>query len=357
MHRCWVSTRFARISGSEPVLALGFTVSWEIEPEYYREYRFWVAESERVYLQQIQRFRRSLWFWLALATLVLLAVQGAILRWSLQPVRHLARQIREVEAGQRTQLSGTDLAELQPLIHNLNVLIEQGRSRLVRYRDTLSDLAHSLKTPLAVMRSALDGSTSAADLRQTVHTQIERMDQTVAYQLQRAAASGRITLAPVAIAPLAKKIADSLAKVYCEKQLNIVISIDPNSRFHGDEGDLYEILGNLADNACKWACAKVKISAHQSTAHPALQLGVEDDGPGIPSAQLAALLERGARADTATPGHGIGLAVVRAIVEDVYGGELTLQHSDFGGLCAMVKLPLVDEHQPHSQKPCDLRYR
>jgi two-component system sensor histidine kinase PhoQ len=334
-------TTFIEIdSANGPLFLLGFTVSWEIAAERYREYHFWVAETRRGFDSQVNRFRRSLWTWLMAAAIVLLAVQSLILRWSLQPLRRIAREVTEIESGQRSELSGPYPTELQALTDNLNQLIRRSRSHLERYRNALGDLAHSLKTPLAVMRSAVEKPAARDELRETVHAQVERMNQTVDYQLQRAAASGRIALtSPVEVAPVVRKITDSLSKVYREKSVQFFLDIDKKARFYGDEGDLMEILGNLADNACKWAGSRVKICASADIGDSrlaALSLTIEDDGPGIPADQIDKILDRGGRADPNTPGHGIGLAIVRDIVEEVYQGQLKISRSEWGGLSAQV---------------------
>ncbi|MFO1350571.1 MAG: ATP-binding protein [Gammaproteobacteria bacterium] len=323
------------------VFVLGFTVNWETAANRYQRYTFWVAEAPQAFNAQVYRFRRNLWTWLLTPALILLGAQGFILRWGLKPLRQVARQVREIESGSRHLLEGSYPRELRPLTDNLNNLIKQNRSHLERYRNALGDLAHSLKTPLAVLRGAVEKSTSQTELLATVQTQVERMNQTVDYQLQRAAASGRSALAaPIEVAPIVRKVVDSLAKVYADKHLRFTSEIAPQARFHGDQGDLLEVLGNLADNACKWARTGLTIRARQ--AHGALILEVEDDGPGIPAPQREFILQRGKRADPAVPGYGIGLAVVRDIVEEVYGGQLEIGASPLGGAALAAHFPLPD---------------
>lgn len=333
--------RFSEITTADdqPLFVLGFSVSWELANERYRRYTFWVAETRAGFDAQVNRFRRGLWGWLLAAAAALLVVQLAVLRWTLQPLRRIARQVREIETGERLALSGRYPAELQPLADNLNDLINQGRASLERYRNAVGDLAHSLKTPLAVLRSSLANPPTRDELLATIKDQVGRMNATVEYQLQRAAAGGRVGLrAPLAVDPVAQKIADSLAKVYHAKRLDIGLAVSADSRFFGDQGDLLEILGNLADNACKWARGVVRIGATQDAA--GLTLSVADDGPGIPPPARAEILDRGRRADPDTPGHGIGLAVVRDIVEDVYGGELVIADGPLGGAEVKVRIPL-----------------
>jgi two-component system sensor histidine kinase PhoQ len=168
------------------------------------------------------------------------------------------------------------------------------------------------------------------------------MNRTVEYQLQRAAASGRIALAaPVLVEPIARKLVYSLAKVYAEKSLRFDIDVDAELSFHGDDGDLMEVLGNLADNACKWARRRVAVRAFLAAAalpDSELVLEIEDDGPGIPVGKRHAIVTRGARADPDTSGHGIGLAVVSNIVEEVYRGSLEIEDAPRGGTRVRARL-------------------
>lgn len=325
----------------DPLFLLAFTVSWEVAPNHYRLYTFRVAETQWNFLDQLWSFRRSLWGWLLAATGVLLAVQGLILRWSLKPLRRVAAEVTEIESGQCTELSSDYPEELRPLTTNLNALVRQSRTLLERYRNALGDLAHSLKTPLAVLRGALENGASPQELRQALIEQVERMNRTVDYQLQRAAASGPIALSvPLPVAPLAHRILDSLAKVYAERALDFRCEIATNTVFYGDEGDLMEILGNLADNACKWARQQVVVRAWPAEDdRPAeLVLEVDDDGPGIRAEQVPLLLNRGQRADPTVAGHGIGLAVVRDLVEEVYYGRLEIGYGALGGAKVRARL-------------------
>ncbi len=335
--------QFAPLDAADqtPLFVLAFTVSWEIARNQYQLYTFRVAETRQDFNDQVWSFRRGLWGWLLASTAVLLAVQGLILRWSLKPLRQVTAEIKAIETGQRAELSGGYPEELQPLTTNLNALLRQGRVHLERYRNALGDLAHSLKTPLAVARGALETDADPGELRRTLSEQVARMNRTVDYQLQRAAASGRTALsAPLPVAPLARKILDSLAKVYAERAPRLRAEIAATTVFHGDEGDLLEILGNLADNACKWCQRQVVVRAwpatHQGRAE--LVLEVEDDGPGIPADQAPLLLHRGQRADPTVAGHGIGLAVVRDLVEEVYYGRLEIGRGELGGARVRVRL-------------------
>ncbi|MEZ5584962.1 MAG: ATP-binding protein [Candidatus Competibacteraceae bacterium] len=324
-----------------PLFSLNFTVSWEISTGNYRYYTFQVAETRRGFDDQVAGFRRSLWGWLLVSALVLLLVQGVILSWSLKPLRQVAREVREIEIGHQAALTGVYPRELSALTENLNTLIHNSQAHLERYRHALADLAHSLKTPLAVLRGAVE--MPAGELVNTVQDQVERMNRTVEYQLQRAAVAGRTVLtAPVAVPAVARKVIDALDKVYRHKALQLSCAMDDEMLFYGDEGDLFEILGNLTDNACKWAKHRVAIRARrmENAGRMELLVEIEDDGPGIPVEQRSQILLRGARADPSVAGHGIGLAVVRNIVEEVYLGKLSIDSGRWGGALLRVRLRL-----------------
>lgn len=337
--------RFLRIrsAAGEPLFALGFGVSWE-GGHGARDYTFAVAENLAGFRAQVARFRRSLWGWLAAAAAVLLAAQGAILHWGLAPLRRVTRDLAAIEEGRRERLEGRYPRELRGLTGNLNSLIAGERRQRARYRDALADLAHSLKTPLAVLRGALSGAgTSAEERRASALEAAARMNQIIDYQLQRAAASGRSTLmAPVDVARAARRVAGGLAKVYQDKGVSWDVYIDDGVCFYGDEGDLMELLGNLADNAFKWCRQRVQIRAQAllptSGRRAGLRLRIEDDGPGIAAEAHARVLQRGERADSAVGGQGIGLAVVADIVR-AYDGRLELGASALGGAAVEVTLP------------------
>jgi len=324
----------AKASDGTPLFTLVFSVRWEGKRRNdERVYTVQVAESRQEYDNQVQAFRRNLGIWLAASAIVLLAVQALILHWGLRPLRRVAEEVREVESGRKESLIGDYPTELQRLVVNLNALIRNSKANLERYRRALGDLAHSFKTPLAVMRSAADTGGRVEELRETVREQVSRLDNAVQYQLQRAAASGRSALAtPIAVEPVVNKVVQSLAKVYADRRLQFEVAVERGAEFFGDEGDLLEIVGNLAENASKWAKQRVRIRASVGAgtdrSRRPLELSIEDDGPGIPPDECKTIFERGYRADTAVPGHGIGLAIVRDLVYEVYHGELKVGRSD-----------------------------
>ncbi|MDE2371843.1 MAG: histidine kinase [Burkholderiales bacterium] len=283
-----------------------------------------VFEDRLAFDREIAVFERTSWAWLGGAALLLLLSQTLLLRWGLAPLREATREIRAIEQGEQTTVQGRYPEEVAALTDNLNTLIAQERLRQTRYREALSYLAHSLKTPLAVLRNALG---EPAQLPQTVAAQVARMDDIVGHQLGRAAASGASRFVPVlALGPVLERIRDSLAKVYADKGLVVTLDCAAALAWRIDEGDAFELLGNVMDNACKWARQRVAVSARREGDR--LHLRIDDDGPGF--GDTRAILQLHVRGDERVPGHGVGLAVVNELVAS-HGGELTLSRSAMGG--------------------------
>lgn len=330
-------------AGGAPLYALGFGVRWELEAGASRRFVFQVAESRDILAAQMGRFRRSLWGWLGAAAVALLLAQGLVLRYGLAPLRRVAAELQDIEAGSRRALSTDYPRELESLTGRINAFIASGRGRLERSRNALAELAHSLKTPLAVLRSLLDADIAGDRPRHTLDAQTARMQRTIDYQLQRAATSGPAPMAPpVAVAPLVARLEEALLKVYADKHLTLERDIADGIGFRGDEGDLMEVLGNLLDNACKWGRRRVRIQVRPGEGGRGVRVDVHDDGPGIPPERREAVLARGVRADPDTPGHGIGLAVVRDVV-DAYGGGIRIAASDLGGARVTVSFSVDGE--------------
>ena len=317
---------------SDLLQTLAYPVFWEFDGDEELVLIFQVAESRAAQEAQIAAFRDILWLWLGGGGLVLLVMQAGALIWSLAPMRRVAEEVREIETGTREALGDGYPQELQRLTVGLNALIGGREARLRRYRNTLSDLAHSLKTPLAVLRA---GQSADSSPDPAVNDQLDRMEQTIEYHVQRGAISGRSPLAaPVEVRPATLRIIDSLKKIYREKALQFDCEVAADIVFAGDPGDLAELLGNLGDNACKWGRSRVRFVAHNELGpgrRLQLHLAVEDDGPGIPDELRQAVLQRGVRADSRLPGQGIGLAVVRETVEEIYGGSVQIDVGELGG--------------------------
>ena len=258
---------------------------------------FSVLEDKAEFENEMSVFQRTLWAWLGGAGLLLLLSQTLLLRWGLAPLRRVAQEVRRIENGEQTEIEGRYPTEIAGLTGNLNTLIKQERARQTRYKDALDDLAHSLKTPLAVLRTALD---EPAQLPAMVAQQVDRMDGIVQHQLGRAAASGAARFAPhLALAPVLHRIRDSLAKVYADKGLDFTVECPPDLSWRIDEGDAFEILGNVLDNAAKWASHRVEVRIWRDGGR--LFIRIQDDGPGFSDAAGPTAASRAAGRTGARP--------------------------------------------------------
>ncbi len=321
--------------------ALHYAVIWKSPGGVEHEYVFTVTEDAQFVSNQVGRFRETLRGWLLALGLDLILIQLILLRWGLKPLWVIVKDLEAIESGRKTQLDGDYPSELAGLAGNLNSLISSERAHLERYRNALADLAHSLKTPLSILRGCAE---SFSDNKALVKEQILRMDGIVEYQLQRAAAKGGgKTSSAVDLSGIITKTSASLGKVYLDKNIKFDVAVPEQCLVYVEEGDLYEIAGNLMDNACKWCRCSVKISiilnGRNARRNYAVLLQIEDDGPGIPAEKLAGILKRGVRADENIHGHGIGMAVVHELVV-LLGGVLEGKKSEgLGGMKWLVYLP------------------
>ncbi len=322
----------------EPRLfSLSFGLRWIDASEDPRRYTVVVMEDRSGFDRQLATFRTTLWGWLGATVISLNIALLMLLRWGLSPLRRLGRELQAIESGKQTQIEGVYLEELQPLTRDLNAMIVSERQQQTRYRNALGDLAHTLKTPLAVLRGLSDETGLAEEHREQLREQVGRMQHIVHHQLRRAAAAGSRTLTePVAIRPLSDKIIAALTKVYADRGVRFENWIVPNLRLRVDQGDLYELLGNLLDNAAKYGHGHVRLSATLS--QNSCNLVVEDNGMGLPD-RPEELLERGARADRREAGQGLGLAAVVEIVR-AFEGQLLMESSPLGGAKITAQLPL-----------------
>ncbi|MBS0381502.1 MAG: two-component sensor histidine kinase [Proteobacteria bacterium] len=323
-----------------PLYVLSQGIEWVLQDKDSYHLTIYIAENDALFHTGLAAYRRTLFGWLAALGFALLVLQQILLRWSFSPLRRVARDIARIERGGAERLVGPYPREVSVLTRGLNRFIESEREHLTRYRNTLDDLAHSLKTPLAVARSRLESPDPEADVRGDLLAQVQHMDQIVAYQLARAKTSGHSTFAaPIGVQAHAEAVVRSLERVYAGKNILCEFDIDDGAQFYGEEGDLLELLGNLLENAFKWTHHRVLLSVKKiAPSNPrvwrvGLDIRVEDDGPGIPPEQLERVLQRGVRGDERVQGHGIGLAIVEDIVR-AYGGTLQVDRSaELGGAC------------------------
>ncbi len=335
-------TRFLRLQEKQDLWVLYYGITWESIDGKPIPMMLAVAEDTQSLLRQIEDFRHTLWAWLGGSGILLLIMQGLILRWSLRPLRAMTDDLKDIEAGRKQQLEGRYPSELSGLANNLNILLQSERAHMERYRHTLADLAHSLKTPLAVLRGIDQVDGPCREISSVLSDQVDRMQKLVDYQLQRASArGGRGTLEPLQVVPVLERIVTSLDKVYASKEVECELTGTECYCFL-EEGDLYEFAGNLVDNAYKYChkLVRVQVAPVSATENQAagFKLVVEDDGSGIPIILREEVFRRGKRADESTDGHGIGLAVVDEIIQ-LHHGTLHYSQSRWGGCRWEVFIP------------------
>jgi two-component system sensor histidine kinase PhoQ len=269
--------------------------------------------------------------WLVVFGGALIALLLALLSWALKPLRRVTQQVGEIEEGHRQRFDENYPLEVSRLTQNLNQLLNFDEQRITRQKEVLGNLAHSLKTPIAV----LNGLHYSPEIDDEAKRQIAAMQTIIDYQLQSASTVGRRRFAkPIEIKAQTEQIVSTLQKLHAEKNITCQLSMRSDTVFYGDQGDWMELCGNLLDNAFKWTTSQVRITVENSrladkeSHRQALTLIVEDDGVGIDDNLKQTISTRGVRLDSQTPGHGLGLHIVKGIIE-AYNGDFMIEDADF----------------------------
>lgn len=274
---------------------------------------------------------------IALAVLALGIVVGVVvlIRYGLRPLHEIEDKLHDVRAGRRDNLDGEYPGELSPLVKEINTLISHNRKVVDRARTHVGNLAHALKTPLAVLKNEAKGTDRVSEI---VRRQTEAMTSNVNHYLKRAqaAAQAEVLGARTEVKEPVEGIARMLERLHRGKGIAIDVEADPQAVFRGERGDFDELVGNLLENAAKWCKSRVNVTVTRND--DGLQVIVDDDGPGLPAEHRAKALERGKRLDESEPGTGLGLSIVTELA-DIYGGRLHLEDSPMGGLRARLELP------------------
>ena len=305
---------------------------------YGKQLKIVVAQDYTPLLKSFKRLRNVGLAAGGVALLLILVFQGFTVRRALRPLERVRQQIAQLQEGQRSQLDRQVPRELEPLVDQVNHLLQHTEDTLRRSRNALGNLGHALKTPLAVLISLAerDEVREHPELRRVLQEQLEQIEQRLARELGRARLVGEAL-------PGAHFDCDAELPSLCEmlrlihgEHLGIEWKAAPGLRLPFDREDLLEMLGNLLDNACKWADAQVRLTVEKGA--DSYLLSVDDDGPGIAEDQRESVLERGTRLDEQVAGHGLGLGIARDIAA-ACGGSLRLEGSELGGLRVVVELP------------------
>jgi signal transduction histidine kinase len=284
----------------------------------------------------VGRFTLSLGIALGILALGIVIGILVLIRYGLRPLHEIEGKLHDVRGGRRDKLDGEYPAELSPLVKEINTLITHNRKVVDRARTHVGNLAHALKTPLAVLLN--ESRTGQDKMSQLVRRQAEAMSSNVTHYLKRAqaAAQAEVLGARTEIKEPIEGIARMLERLHRDKNVSVEVDADPRAVFRGEKGDFDELVGNLLDNAAKWCKSRVEVKVTRSD--DGVEVIVDDDGPGLPAKDRAKALERGKRLDESEPGTGLGLSIVTELA-DIYGGRLHLEDSPLGGLRARLELP------------------
>ncbi len=292
----------------------------------------------------VDAFTRTLVLSLGIIALGLIAAAAVQVHVGLRPLRNVQQALARIRGGTATRMEGAHPREVAPLVTELNALLDHFDGALTRARTQAGQLAHGLKTPLAILANEADAMARSGDAERAaaLSAQIEAMRRQIDHHLARVRVAAAYALPGVrcAVAPAAEAIGRTLERLYGERGLKIGVSMSPRLAFAGDAQDLEEVLGNLVDNACKWATSRVEVTARRQDGM--LVIAVDDDGPGVPEGMAEMAFEPGARFDETKPGSGLGLPIVRDIVT-LYRGGIALARSPLGGLRVEVRLPAAAE--------------
>ncbi|MDZ7791645.1 MAG: ATP-binding protein [Xanthomonadales bacterium] len=324
--------------GTWNVFAIG--LGWELPDGEIIDLTIWAAEDPNRLRMELAGFRGDLWRWLGLAAVLIIVAQVLLLVLILRPLRRVAHEVSEIESGRRQGIEGRYPRELRPLTDNLNTLLAAERDNARRYSEALADLAHALKTPVAVLRARLESSEPARPSDLARH--LDDMEQIIRRQLERAQRSTRRALpAAVPVRPILERMADSLERLHVDSRLRAEVAGEADRVAYMDERDLWEVCGNLMENAAKYGKGRLRASVRAGEPgrrRDGLVIEIEDDGPGIAAEEADRLFQRGQRGDERRDGQGLGLSIVRELVE-ANGGRLELERSEFGGALFRVILP------------------
>ncbi|MDQ7015658.1 MAG: ATP-binding protein [Gammaproteobacteria bacterium] len=317
------------------LFTLQFGVSW-LHNDAEHRFTLLMQQESKDFEHLRQQFRQTLFLWLGLFSLLLMLLQWRLLNWGLKPLSQLSLELTAIKKGEQPQIEKQYPQEVQPLTEGINTLIKQQQQQQNRYQHALANLAHSLKTPLAVLRGIGIERVLQPENQQRLNEQVERMDQIVRYQLRKAATAGRQGLhQKEALLPVLQQLSRVLTKVYADKQIRFSLPTENDLTLSMEKGDLMELLGNLLDNACKHCQQQVSVSVN--TEATKISLHIDDDGAGFPESEEKTLLQRGVRADRRQEGQGIGLAVAEEIVL-AYEGSIELESAPLGGARVTIQL-------------------
>lgn len=310
-------------------------------PDSTNVYAFTVAVDSADVAQEIATFNNTLIIALSVLAFGLTGAVFLQVRFGLQPLRRLRIALSQIRSGREDRLETDYPIEIQPVARELNELLQANQDVVERARTHVGNLAHALKTPLSVMTNEV--KVRPGKLADKIAEQTALMGDQINLYLDRARMAARVRVLGAAadIEAVVTRLVRTVKTIHGEKRLTIDVDLEKALVFRGEEQDLEEILGNVLDNACKWAERSVRVKCtrlHNAKHESMLEITIDDDGPGLAAGQHEAVLKRGRRLDETKPGSGLGLSIVSELVE-LYGGNLELKVSPLGGLQVRLGLP------------------
>jgi signal transduction histidine kinase len=296
-----------------------------------RPVTFAVTGNLKEVQSEVRSFDRLLWLSLIVLGAGLLTAVASQVAIGLRPLRAVAREIDRIRTGQQTHLNATGLREIDVLVEQINTLIDHDRQQLERSRGNAADLAHALKTQLAILRSSFKGHEHDEQ-----RAQLDTVQRLIDRQLARAASAGPRPGLATEVGPILHALIEGMRRMHAGRQLALSYECPHGLSFAGDAEDLEEMLGNVLDNACKWA--RTRVDARALLAGNRLRITIDDDGPGMNETEAQRSTERGQRFDEKMPGSGLGLAIVSDLTE-MYRGGLDIARSPLGGTRVTLELP------------------
>lgn len=300
-----------------------------------------IAENGTMIDVKIETLKSNIWYTLIYAFLFILIAQSIAGHWVVRPLTRLNKEIKKIRSGEQKNIIGEYPKELNGVTNGFNKMLEHEAKQVESYRNSLANLAHSLKTPLAVLNTSMENESDINNLKKEMSDQLKKMSDMVSYQLSLAARSGRQTfIQPMEVEPLCLEIVESLEKLHKDKKAYCEFEIDEGLTVRANRGDMQELFGNLLENAFKWCKNRVILTIHEDVVEQELTIVVEDDGVGVPADKVNEIINRGVRADEHVHGHGIGLAIVKDIVNS-YKGTMEITRSEtIGGALFKIKIPM-----------------
>jgi len=311
------------LSEEQPYNLLSLLVDWQ-DIDSSLQFNMVVAHDAQPYIDRQLAFKKRLQFWLLTLGIFLLVLQLTLFQWLFRPIKQVRNELKSIQNGVQDKFSNVYPEEVSALTESLNSFLSNERKHIQNVRESLSNLAHSLKTPLAAIRSEISNKSTDETV---VHAYIDRMSEVIDYQLSKTSSSVKPSYRQAKLCfPTIEKLVKVLQRLHHDKGIEINLSVEnpKGLSFKGELDDLSEVLGNILENACKWANSRIRLEV--KNVDTKLQILILDDGPGIAVEDVSDVLQRGTRLDTKTEGQGIGLSIVNDLVES-YSGALKLESS------------------------------